>query len=184
VPERKVSARSIQWVCFGSLLSFLSAAPIFWNGFIFLGETWITPEYSHGPLISLYLFLRELRDIEAEKVAAAEATLPRRWTGVLIIGLGLFFGLASNITQIPDISTYGMIIWTDGIRLGSRQATPTAYSATDFHAGAARRDPMEDLEFPTRRVLRTRRDAGANDEHTGLPERQRHQSWRLQTACG
>ena len=40
------------------------ALPVFWLGLQSLGAAWITPEYSHGPLIpliSLYLFLRELR---------------------------------------------------------------------------------------------------------------------------
>jgi hypothetical protein len=34
------------------------------SAFVSLGQAWMTPEYSHGPLIpliSLYLFLRELR---------------------------------------------------------------------------------------------------------------------------
>jgi hypothetical protein len=48
--------------CFVFLLA--ASLPIFWIGFVSLAKAWSTPEYSHGPiipLISLYLFLRELR---------------------------------------------------------------------------------------------------------------------------
>ena len=41
-----------------------AALPVFWLGFASLAAAWSTPEYSHGPLIpliSLFLFLRELR---------------------------------------------------------------------------------------------------------------------------
>ena len=47
-------------------LMVVAALPIYWIGFVSLGKAWITPEYSHGPLIpliSLYLFLREMRRV-------------------------------------------------------------------------------------------------------------------------
>ena len=50
----------------GILLLSLSSLPIFWLGFADLLDAWSRPEYSHGPLIpiiSLYLFLRELREL-------------------------------------------------------------------------------------------------------------------------
>ena len=50
----------VAWFMFLILVS----VPIFWLGLKSLGAAWLTPEYSHGPLIpliSLYLFLRELR---------------------------------------------------------------------------------------------------------------------------
>ena len=43
----------------------LAAIPVYQLGLVALGRAWVTPEYSHGPLIpliSLYLFLRELRN--------------------------------------------------------------------------------------------------------------------------
>jgi exosortase D (VPLPA-CTERM-specific) len=98
------------------VLLVISAIPIYWIGMVFLGQTWMTPEYSHGPLIpaiSLYLFLRELRD----KPFVAEHTRPVRWPGVVVIALGLLVGVLGNFTQIPDIATYGMIIWTAGVVL-------------------------------------------------------------------
>ena len=45
-------------------LLILAAIPIYWIGFVSLGQSWLTAEYSYGPLIPListYLLLRELR---------------------------------------------------------------------------------------------------------------------------
>nr|WP_275116268.1 VPLPA-CTERM-specific exosortase XrtD [Aliiroseovarius subalbicans] len=91
------------------------SVPIFWIGFVSLADAWTTAEYSHGPLIpliSLYLFLRELR----------HAPLPRpdirdRWPGVAVIALGLVIAILGNLTRIPDIVTYAMIIWVAGVVL-------------------------------------------------------------------
>ena len=57
--------------------------PIFWIGIVSLAQAWSTPEYSHGPLIpliSIYLFLRELR-----QAPLPDANPPDRWPGVLVI---------------------------------------------------------------------------------------------------
>lgn len=94
----------------------LSAIPIFWNGFISLIDAWSTPEYSHGPLIpiiSLYLFLRELRN---DPVQIGEPVL-RRWIGYFVIVIGMALGIVGNLVRIPDISTYAFIIWTGGVVL-------------------------------------------------------------------
>jgi hypothetical protein len=59
-PAHTVNPLGFAWF----LLLVLAALPVFWLGFQSLAAAWITPEYSHGPLIpliSLYLFLRELR---------------------------------------------------------------------------------------------------------------------------
>ena len=93
----------------------VGSVPIFWIGLVSLVQAWSTPEYSHGPLIpiiSLYLFLRELR----------RAPLPRtditdRWPGVLVIGLALVIAVFGNMTRIADIVTYAMILWICGIVL-------------------------------------------------------------------
>lgn len=89
--------------------------PIFWIGFVSLGQAWTTPEYSHGPLIpviSLYLFLRELRNSETPS-----ATVTDRWPGVLVILFALLLAVFGNLTRIADIVTYAMIIWTGGVVL-------------------------------------------------------------------
>jgi exosortase D (VPLPA-CTERM-specific) len=98
-------------------LAVVSAIPVFWPGLVSLGAAWITPEYSHGPLIpaiSLYLFLRELRkETPAERATLSET----RWPGVAIILAGLAVGLFGNLVRIPDITTYGLIVWVGGIVL-------------------------------------------------------------------
>jgi exosortase D (VPLPA-CTERM-specific) len=90
--------------------------PVFWFGFESLASAWSTPEYSHGPLIpiiSLYLFLRELR---AKPRPDPEARVSR-WQGIMVIALGLSVSLLGNIVRIPDIVTYGLIIWVGGVVL-------------------------------------------------------------------
>ena len=94
----------------------LSGLPVFWLGLTALGAAWITPEYSHGPLIpliSLYLFLRELR----HSPPAAPGTAINRWPGLAVIGAALLLGIIGNLTRIPDIVTYALIFWTGGVVL-------------------------------------------------------------------
>ncbi|MEM7669086.1 MAG: VPLPA-CTERM-specific exosortase XrtD [Pseudomonadota bacterium] len=92
-----------------------AALPIFWFGFESLARAWSTPEYSHGPiipLISLYLFLRELRTAPPD-----EGGRKRRWPGVLVIAGALLLAAIGNLARIPDIVTYAFIIWTGGVVL-------------------------------------------------------------------
>jgi exosortase D (VPLPA-CTERM-specific) len=92
------------------------ALPIFWLGFRSLGTAWITPEYSHGPLIpliSLYLFLRELRQAPPIDPTAKVNRIP----GIAVIIFALIFGIFGNLVQIPDIVTYALIIWIGGVVL-------------------------------------------------------------------
>jgi exosortase D (VPLPA-CTERM-specific) len=91
------------------------SVPIFWIGFQSLARAWSTAEYSHGPLIpliSLYLFLRELR-----RAPPAEATVTDRWPGVIVVALALALALIGNLTRIADIVTYAMIVWVGGVVL-------------------------------------------------------------------
>lgn len=92
------------------------AVPVFWLGLKSLGAAWITPEYSHGPLIpliSLYLFLRELRKAPPIDPTAAVNRIP----GIAVIFIGLTLGIFGNLVKIPDIVTYALIIWTGGVVL-------------------------------------------------------------------
>ena len=93
-----------------------AALPVYWLGFQSLGRAWITPEYSHGPLIpliSLYLFLRELR-----RAPDYPADTPRnRAPGIALILFALLFGILGNLVQIPDIVTYAFIFWVGGVML-------------------------------------------------------------------
>ncbi|MEX0340565.1 MAG: VPLPA-CTERM-specific exosortase XrtD [Arenibacterium sp.] len=96
-------------------LTMLACVPIFWLGFESLIKAWGTAEYSHGPLIpliSLYLFLRELR-----QAPPLEREVTDRWPGVLVIGFALVIAVFGNLTRIPDIVTYSIIFWVGGIVL-------------------------------------------------------------------
>ncbi|MDJ1008320.1 MAG: VPLPA-CTERM-specific exosortase XrtD [Paracoccaceae bacterium] len=100
-----------------ALFALLLAAslPVFWIGFVSLIEAWATPEYSHGPLIpliSLYLFLRELRHRGLPQTPPTD-----RWPGVLVTAFALLVAILGNIVNIPDIVTYAFIIWTAGVVL-------------------------------------------------------------------
>jgi exosortase D (VPLPA-CTERM-specific) len=99
------------------LLALLVAAsvPVFWIGLVSLVEAWGTPEYSHGPLIpliSLYLFLRELRQRPADAAPVTD-----RGPGVAVIALALLLALLGNVSRVPDIVTYALIVWVGGVVL-------------------------------------------------------------------
>lgn len=97
-------------------LLLVAAVPVFWMGFVSLGRAWVTPEYSHGPLIpliSLYLFLRELRD----KTPLPAGTPVDRRPGIVVILIALVLGIFGNMTAVPDIVTYAFILWAAGVVL-------------------------------------------------------------------
>lgn len=88
--------------------------PIYWSGFGMLGRAWITPEYSHGPLIpliSLYLFLRERR------MTPALDTPKRFGPGIALLVFALALGIFGNLVAIPDIVAYALILWIGGVML-------------------------------------------------------------------
>jgi len=96
------------------VLLLLSAIPIFWIGFVSLGDAWSTPEYSHGPIIpllSFYMFLREMRRVPADDSRKI------RWPGLAVIALALVIAMFGNLTRIPDIVTYAFIVWVAGVIL-------------------------------------------------------------------
>lgn len=101
----------------GVCLLFLASVPIFWLGFKSLGAAWSTAEYSHGPLIpiiSLYLFLRELR-----KAPMPLTNVSDRWPGIIVIGIALAIAFVGNLMQVADIVTYAFVIWVGGVVLTS-----------------------------------------------------------------
>jgi exosortase D (VPLPA-CTERM-specific) len=100
-------------------LAIAGATAVFWMGIVSLGDAWVTPEYSHGPLIpvlSSYLFLRQLKRVPPLPNSAADAAR-RRWPGVLVIAATLVIAMAGNLARIPDIVTYAMILWIYGLIL-------------------------------------------------------------------
>lgn len=97
------------------VLALAGGVATFWIGFSALGRAWGLPEYSHGPLIpvlSLFLFLRQLRS-----VPPSHDPTDIRWPGVLVTAFALFVAAVGNLARIPDIVTYGMIVWLYGIIL-------------------------------------------------------------------
>lgn len=94
-----------------------AAVPVFWFGLVSLGDAWSTPEYSHGPLIpivSAYLFLRDMRSIPYAPVETRN-----RWLGVWVVVFAMILALIGNLSRIPDIVTYALIIWIWGMILVS-----------------------------------------------------------------
>jgi len=95
-----------------------AALPVFWLGLTdSLFAAWATPEYSHGPLIpliSLYLFLRELRDRPVVPLSTAPL---RRGPGIALLLLAFAVGVLGNLVRIPDIAAYGLILWVGGMVL-------------------------------------------------------------------
>ena len=90
---------------------------VFWTGIVSLGDAWIRPEYSHGPLIpllSLFLFLRQMRSQDR-----IEDPVPGRWPGFLVMVLATGFAVVGTLARIPDIVTYGLVIWIYGVVLAS-----------------------------------------------------------------
>jgi exosortase D (VPLPA-CTERM-specific) len=105
----------INWSGVGLLIALIAlAVPVYWTGFVMLGSAWITPEYSHGPLIpviSMYLFLRERRLITPSD--APKRTMP----GIILTGFALALGVFGNLVAIPDIVAYALILWVGGVML-------------------------------------------------------------------
>ena len=113
-PKAIVPALNIGGVAVFFLL-LAGSLPVFWIGIASLIKAWGTPEYSHGPLIpliSLYLFLRELR-----RAPLPGTDAPLRWPGLLVVIFALAVAVLGNLARIPDIVTYAMIVWVAGVVL-------------------------------------------------------------------
>ena len=94
----------------------VAVLPVFWIGLVALGNAWATPEYSHGPLIpliSLYLFLREMRRSDT----LPPGTPANRWPGLGLMAGALTVAILGNLVRIPDIVTYGLILWVGSLVL-------------------------------------------------------------------
>lgn len=98
-------------------LAALAAGLFYGEGMAELWRAWQTAEYSHGPLIPLisgYLFLRQLKGV-APNYGPVNDRLP----GLALLGFALLIGLAGNIAQIQKITAFGLIIWCGGVILTS-----------------------------------------------------------------
>ena len=99
------------WLAF----AILAGLPLFSLGLAGLAEAWARPEFSHGPvipLLSFYLFLREMR-----AVPPVPGPVGDRWPGVAVTGLALAIALLGNLVQISDIVFYALIVWVAGLVL-------------------------------------------------------------------
>ncbi len=97
------------------ILCVLASLPLFWPGFEALYAAWGLPEYSHGPIIpmlSSYMYLREMRFVPPTTKPVTD-----RWPGVLLVGFALAVAAFGNLVRIPDIVTYGFILWIGGMIL-------------------------------------------------------------------
>lgn len=105
----------INWGGVGLLIALIAVSvPIYASAFGLLGAAWITPEYSHGPLIpliSLYLFLRE------QRITPFLDTPKRTVPGIVLIAFALVLGIFGNLVAIPDIVAYALILWVGGVML-------------------------------------------------------------------
>lgn len=106
---------SVNWSGLTCILALIGCAvPIYWMGLQSLGAAWITPEYSHGPLIPLisaYLFLRERK--MTDPIAGPKRAGPGLW----LIGFAMLLGIFGNLIAIPDVVTYALILWIGGVML-------------------------------------------------------------------
>ena len=62
---------------FWFVLAVVSALPLFWLGLTGLATEWARPEFSHGPVIpvlSFYLFLREMKFVPPPRRRSPTAT--------------------------------------------------------------------------------------------------------------
>ena len=88
------------------LLALFGVAIFGWNGLQSLPIAWSKDEYSHGyliPLIALYLLFRRLEKVETR------TKMEWRWMGLVLGALSLALIFLGNLTQIPDLATYGLI---------------------------------------------------------------------------
>ena len=95
----------------------LAGVPVFLSGLAELWRVWMTPEYSHGPLIpviSAYLLLRELSREEAAPLGVGRK---RVGPGIALVLVALALGVFGTLAGIPDIAAYGLILWVGGLVL-------------------------------------------------------------------
>lgn len=104
------SMRAIPWI----LVASLGAVAFFWDGLISLGVAWARPEYSYGPLVPLITGYMTLLEIHRHPVKPDHGS---RIVGLLVFALALLVGLIGNLVEIPDIITYGFILYIGALIL-------------------------------------------------------------------
>lgn len=100
------------WGIYWLVLSIIGAAVYFQTGVIAFVEGWATPEYSYGPLVpvlSAYMFLRQLRDMPADMGPVTD-----RGPGIAVLAVALLLGGIGRMVQISDFVAYAIILWVAG----------------------------------------------------------------------
>lgn len=109
--------RALLWIIVASLGAIL----LFWEGLISLGAAWSRPEYSYGPLVPLITGYLTLLEIHRHPLKPDYGS---RALGLAVFVLSLLVGLIGNLSEIPDIITYGFILYIGALILllaGTRQ---------------------------------------------------------------
>lgn len=97
------------------------AAVFYWQGLESLGIAWQRPEYSYGPLVPLITAYLTLHELKRRPPGAASGGRSLGWA---VFGLGIAVGFLGHLTQIPDVITYGFILFVGSVILivaGSRE---------------------------------------------------------------
>ncbi|MBN9669874.1 VPLPA-CTERM-specific exosortase XrtD [Roseibium aggregatum] len=102
--------RALPWIAVAAA----GAAAFFWDGLISLGAAWARPEYSYGPLVPLITGYMTLREIHKHPVKPDHGS---RAIGLIVFALSLAIGLVGNLVEIPDIITYGFILYIGALIL-------------------------------------------------------------------
>lgn len=114
-PTLPRASEFMSWGMFWLFITTAGAVTFFGDGLEALLSAWQRPEYSHGPIIpllSLLLFLRQLKDVPVQEGAISD-----RWPGVAVVIFSLLLGAVGRISNIADIVAYALIIWVGGILL-------------------------------------------------------------------
>jgi exosortase D (VPLPA-CTERM-specific) len=100
---------------FWLVLFFIAGLVFFHEGFNALLAAWELPEYSHGPLIpvlSLLLFLRQLKDVPVNLAPVAD-----RGPGIALMLIAMTLGALGKLSQINEVVTYAIILWVGALLL-------------------------------------------------------------------
>lgn len=98
------------------LVAIIAALPAFAFGTAALTREWMTPTYSHGPLIPIFaafLLLRGLRD--TPPAASERSTL--RWPGIILVLFGLALAFVGSHARVADLTAYGLVPFVGGLIL-------------------------------------------------------------------
>ena len=140
-------------------VAIVAALPLFWIGFTGLAAAWARPEYSHGPvipLLSFYMFLREMRD-----VPPAAGPVTDRRLGVIVIGLAL----SDRRARQPGADRRHRLLradrldrrpGADAVRRAPRHHLLALGAAPRLHAAAAAVPLLEAQHRAAARLLRDR----------------------------